>query len=121
MTVKVSEVKTFFQKLGPLSLQALLNLLLTGRASPHVFNGTLNFGDGGEPLECPLQGVLSRGDVGYMHWSREQMERGLLPQVNSWFWFSLLQLRDPLMYQPLSPGGQHAEDAPVSCLGLLYQ
>uniref|UniRef100_M4AHT3 MINDY family member 4B n=1 Tax=Xiphophorus maculatus TaxID=8083 RepID=M4AHT3_XIPMA len=64
-------------------LQALLNLLLTGRASPHVFNGTLQFGEDGQPLERPLQGVLSRSDVGYLHWSREQMERGGLPQVGS--------------------------------------
>ncbi|XP_017163898.1 protein FAM188B2 isoform X1 [Poecilia reticulata] len=63
--------------------QALLNLLLTGRASPHVFNGTLQFGEDGQPLERPLQGVLSRSDVGYLHWSREQMERGGLPQVGS--------------------------------------
>ncbi|XP_047248150.1 inactive ubiquitin carboxyl-terminal hydrolase MINDY-4B isoform X2 [Girardinichthys multiradiatus] len=63
--------------------QALLNLLLTGRASPHVFNGTLQFGEDGQPLEHPLQGVLSRSDVGYLHWSREQMDRGGLPQVGS--------------------------------------
>lgn len=66
---------------SPLSLQALLNLLLTGRACPHVFNGTLYFGEDGLPLERPLQGVLSRSDVGYLHWSREQMERDRLPQV----------------------------------------
>ncbi|XP_067451832.1 inactive ubiquitin carboxyl-terminal hydrolase MINDY-4B [Thunnus thynnus] len=63
--------------------QALLNLLLTGRASPHVFNGTLYFGEDGRPLERPLQGILTRSDVGYLHWSREQMERGRLPQVGS--------------------------------------
>ncbi|XP_030263109.1 inactive ubiquitin carboxyl-terminal hydrolase MINDY-4B isoform X1 [Sparus aurata] len=63
--------------------QALLNLLLTGRASPNVFNGTVNFGEDGRPLEHPLQGVMSRSDVGYLHWSREQMERGRLPPVGS--------------------------------------
>ncbi|KAM4589132.1 inactive ubiquitin carboxyl-terminal hydrolase MINDY-4B [Fundulus diaphanus] len=63
--------------------QALLNLLLTGRASTHVFNGALQFGEDGQPLERPLQGVLSRSDVGYLHWSREQMDRGGLPQVGS--------------------------------------
>lgn len=67
----------------PVCLQALMNLLLTGRASPHVFNGTLYFGQDGLPLRRPLQGVLSRSDVGYLHWSREQMERGSLPQVES--------------------------------------
>ncbi|XP_062416921.1 inactive ubiquitin carboxyl-terminal hydrolase MINDY-4B [Pungitius pungitius] len=63
--------------------QALLNLLLTGKASPNVFNGIQPLGEDGRPLERPLQGLLSRGDVGYLHWSREQMERGRLPQVGS--------------------------------------
>ncbi|XP_027136554.1 inactive ubiquitin carboxyl-terminal hydrolase MINDY-4B [Larimichthys crocea] len=63
--------------------QALLNLLLTGRASPNVFNGTVYVGEDGRPLERPLQGVLTRSDVGYLHWSREEMERGRLPQVGS--------------------------------------
>nr|XP_040034586.1 inactive ubiquitin carboxyl-terminal hydrolase MINDY-4B [Gasterosteus aculeatus aculeatus] len=63
--------------------QALLNLLLTGKASPNVFNGTRSLGEDGHPLEHPLQGLLSRGDVGYLHWSREQMEGGRLPQVGS--------------------------------------
>ncbi|KAG8001725.1 Inactive ubiquitin carboxyl-terminal hydrolase MINDY-4B, partial [Nibea albiflora] len=63
--------------------QALLNLLLTGRASPNVFNGTVHVGEDGHPLERPLQGVLSRSDVGYLHWSREEMEQGRLPQVGS--------------------------------------
>uniref|UniRef100_A0A3Q1K7K9 Deubiquitinating enzyme MINDY-3/4 conserved domain-containing protein n=1 Tax=Anabas testudineus TaxID=64144 RepID=A0A3Q1K7K9_ANATE len=62
--------------------QALLNLLLTGRATPHVFNGTAYLEDG-SPVERPLQGVMSRSDVGYLHWSREQMERDSLPQVGS--------------------------------------
>lgn len=66
-------------------LQALLNLLLTGRASPNVFNGTLHCGEDGRPLQRPLQGVLSRSDVGYLHWNREQMERGRLPLVQSFY------------------------------------
>ncbi|XP_078785981.1 inactive ubiquitin carboxyl-terminal hydrolase MINDY-4B [Oryzias latipes] len=63
--------------------QALLNLLLTGRATPYVFNGTQAVGGGVAPVDPPLQGVLSRGDIGYLHWSREQMDRGRLPQVGS--------------------------------------
>ncbi|XP_054452546.1 inactive ubiquitin carboxyl-terminal hydrolase MINDY-4B [Anoplopoma fimbria] len=63
--------------------QALLNLLLTGKASPNVFNGTRSSGADGRPLDRPLQGVLHRCDVGYLHWSREQMERGRLLQVGS--------------------------------------
>lgn len=64
-------------------MQALLNLLLTGRASPHLFNGMQHFGQDGLPLQRPLQGVLSRSDVGYLRWSREEMERGALPQVQT--------------------------------------
>ncbi|XP_051814042.1 inactive ubiquitin carboxyl-terminal hydrolase MINDY-4B [Acanthochromis polyacanthus] len=63
--------------------QALLNLLLTGKATPHIFNGTLYFDEDGRPLERPLQGVKSRSDIGFLHWSREQMDRGRLPQVGS--------------------------------------
>uniref|UniRef100_A0A3B3DP97 MINDY family member 4B n=1 Tax=Oryzias melastigma TaxID=30732 RepID=A0A3B3DP97_ORYME len=62
---------------------ALLNLLLTGRATPHVCNGTQAPGGGAAPLDPPLQGVLSRGDIGYLHWSREQMDRDRLLQVGS--------------------------------------
>ncbi|KAK2846450.1 hypothetical protein Q5P01_009449 [Channa striata] len=63
--------------------QALLNLLLTGRASPHVFNGTLSSEDDGHPVACPLQGILSRSDMGYLHWNQEQMETDTLPKVGS--------------------------------------
>lgn len=67
-------------------MQALLNLLLTGRASPHLFNGMRHLGQDGLPLQRPLQGVLSRSDVGYLRWSREEMERGALPQVTEHRW-----------------------------------
>ncbi|XP_035239988.1 inactive ubiquitin carboxyl-terminal hydrolase MINDY-4B isoform X1 [Anguilla anguilla] len=63
--------------------QALMNLLLTGRASPNMFNGTLQYDEHGEPLEQPLRGVLSRSDVGYLYWSREQVEHSQLPKVGS--------------------------------------
>ncbi|KAI1893838.1 hypothetical protein AGOR_G00127790 [Albula goreensis] len=63
--------------------QALLNLLLTGRASPNMFNGTLQYNEQGEPLDKPLHGVLSRSDVGYLYWSREQVEHSKLPMVGS--------------------------------------
>uniref|UniRef100_A0A3Q1FRX5 MINDY family member 4B n=1 Tax=Acanthochromis polyacanthus TaxID=80966 RepID=A0A3Q1FRX5_9TELE len=65
------------------TVDALLNLLLTGKATPHIFNGTLYFDEDGRPLERPLQGVKSRSDIGFLHWSREQMDRGRLPQVGS--------------------------------------
>ncbi|XP_057207001.1 inactive ubiquitin carboxyl-terminal hydrolase MINDY-4B isoform X2 [Triplophysa rosa] len=63
--------------------QALLNLLLTGRASPNVFNGTLRNDEQGEPLAHPLHGVLTRSDVGYLLWNREEAEHAKLPQVGS--------------------------------------
>ncbi|KAL2095731.1 hypothetical protein ACEWY4_007879 [Coilia grayii] len=63
--------------------QALLNLLLTGRANPNVFNGTLLYDENGDRLEHPLHGVLARSDVGYLHWSREQVQQGKLPVVGS--------------------------------------
>ncbi|XP_037402511.1 inactive ubiquitin carboxyl-terminal hydrolase MINDY-4B isoform X3 [Pygocentrus nattereri] len=59
--------------------QALLNLLMTGRASPNVFNGTLSYDEDGSPLPQPLHGVLARSDMGYLHWSREQAEHAKLP------------------------------------------
>lgn len=65
------------------SHQALLNLLLTGRANPHVFNGTVLYDERGDVLEHPLHGVLARSDVGYLHWSREQLQQGKLPAVGS--------------------------------------
>ncbi|KAJ8410653.1 hypothetical protein AAFF_G00186100 [Aldrovandia affinis] len=63
--------------------QALMNLLLTGRASPNVFNGTLQYDEHGDPLEQPLHGILARSDVGYLHWSREQVDHSKLPMVGS--------------------------------------
>ncbi|KAJ3590458.1 hypothetical protein NHX12_008409 [Muraenolepis orangiensis] len=63
--------------------QALVNLLLTGRASPHVFNGTLSRGADGHCLERPLHGVKGRSQVGFLHWSREQQDRQALSQVGS--------------------------------------
>ncbi|XP_076832992.1 inactive ubiquitin carboxyl-terminal hydrolase MINDY-4B [Brachyhypopomus gauderio] len=52
--------------------QALLNLLLTGRASPNVFNGTQLLDEHGCALEHPLHGILTRSDVGYLYWSQQQ-------------------------------------------------
>ncbi|XP_069829995.1 inactive ubiquitin carboxyl-terminal hydrolase MINDY-4B [Dendropsophus ebraccatus] len=61
--------------------QAVLNLMLTGRASPHVFNGDQALDD--HNLEQKYHGVHARSDVGYLHWSREEMEQDRLPQVGS--------------------------------------
>ncbi|XP_075058069.1 inactive ubiquitin carboxyl-terminal hydrolase MINDY-4B [Mixophyes fleayi] len=61
--------------------QAVLNLMLTGRASPHVFNGDQALDP--ERLGQKHHGVLTRTDVGYLQWSREEMEQDKLPQVGS--------------------------------------
>ncbi|XP_044148198.1 inactive ubiquitin carboxyl-terminal hydrolase MINDY-4B [Bufo gargarizans] len=61
--------------------QAVLNLMLTGRASPHVFNGDQALND--QNVEEKYHGVLARSDVGYLHWSREEMEQDRLPKVGS--------------------------------------
>ncbi|XP_062872804.1 inactive ubiquitin carboxyl-terminal hydrolase MINDY-4B isoform X4 [Trichomycterus rosablanca] len=63
--------------------QALLNLLLTGRASPNVFNGNMYCDEHGSSMSRPLHGVLSRSDVGYLYWSREEAEHASLPKVGS--------------------------------------
>ncbi|XP_069476472.1 inactive ubiquitin carboxyl-terminal hydrolase MINDY-4B [Ambystoma mexicanum] len=62
--------------------QAILNAILTGRASPNVFNGDQKFDEQGKE-QAPLHGVLVRSDVGYLQWSREEMEQDRLLQVGS--------------------------------------
>ncbi|TSN57748.1 Inactive ubiquitin carboxyl-terminal hydrolase MINDY-4B [Bagarius yarrelli] len=72
-------------KLDNFTERALLNLLLTGRASPNVFNGKLSCDEYGNTLEKPLHGVLTRSNVGYLHWSREQAEHASLPAMEHVF------------------------------------
>ncbi|XP_041127049.1 inactive ubiquitin carboxyl-terminal hydrolase MINDY-4B-like isoform X2 [Polyodon spathula] len=64
--------------------QALLNLMLTGRASPNVFNGNIQYDDQGSPLPLPLHGVLIRSDVGYLHWNREVGSMLKTPKLPIW-------------------------------------
>ncbi|XP_067850706.1 inactive ubiquitin carboxyl-terminal hydrolase MINDY-4B [Heptranchias perlo] len=63
--------------------QALINLMLTGRASPNVFNGDLQYDDQGALLKEPQHGVLARSDVGYLYWNRRELDHDKLPQVGS--------------------------------------
>ncbi|ELW65161.1 Protein FAM188B2 [Tupaia chinensis] len=64
---------------GFLCRQAVLNLILTGRASPHVFNGC----EEGESQEI-FHGVLARSDVGYLQWGKDaSSEDDRLSQVGS--------------------------------------
>ncbi|CAK6441544.1 unnamed protein product [Pipistrellus nathusii] len=62
---------------GFLCRQAVLNMVLTGRASPHVFNGCQN----GKSQEM-LHGVPARSDIGYLQWGKRTSEDGL-SQVGS--------------------------------------
>ncbi|XP_039711049.1 inactive ubiquitin carboxyl-terminal hydrolase MINDY-4B [Pteropus medius] len=63
---------------GFLCRQAVLNMVLTGRANPNVFNGCQN----GKSQEI-LHGVLTRSDIGYLQWSKNTSEDDRLSQVGS--------------------------------------
>uniref|UniRef100_A0A667IA54 Ubiquitin carboxyl-terminal hydrolase MINDY n=2 Tax=Lynx canadensis TaxID=61383 RepID=A0A667IA54_LYNCA len=63
---------------GFLCRQAVLNMILTGRASPNVFNGCQK----GKSQEI-LHGVLTRSDVGYLWWGKDTSEDDRLSQVGS--------------------------------------
>ncbi|XP_006868062.1 PREDICTED: protein FAM188B2-like [Chrysochloris asiatica] len=63
---------------GFLCRQAVLNMILTGRASPNVFNGCQN----GSSQEV-LHGVLARSEVGYLRWGKDTSEGDRLSQVGS--------------------------------------
>ncbi|XP_023559855.1 inactive ubiquitin carboxyl-terminal hydrolase MINDY-4B [Octodon degus] len=63
---------------GFLCRQAVLNLVLTGRASPNVFNGC----EKGESQER-LHGVLARSEIGYLQWCQDSSEDNRLSQVGS--------------------------------------
>ncbi|XP_052034688.1 inactive ubiquitin carboxyl-terminal hydrolase MINDY-4B [Apodemus sylvaticus] len=58
--------------------QAVLNLILTGRASPNVFN---SYEEGRS--EEALHGVLTRSDIGYLQWSKNASDSHQLSQVGS--------------------------------------
>ncbi|XP_035307473.1 inactive ubiquitin carboxyl-terminal hydrolase MINDY-4B [Cricetulus griseus] len=58
--------------------QAVINMILTGRASPNVFNGY----EKGSSEET-LHGVLTRSDIGYLQWGKDSSEHDRLSQVGS--------------------------------------
>ncbi|XP_042636790.1 inactive ubiquitin carboxyl-terminal hydrolase MINDY-4B [Orycteropus afer afer] len=58
--------------------QAVLNMILTGRASPNVFNGCQK----GSSQEV-LHGILARSDVGYLQWCKDISEGDKMSQVGS--------------------------------------
>ncbi|XP_023411192.2 inactive ubiquitin carboxyl-terminal hydrolase MINDY-4B [Loxodonta africana] len=63
---------------GFLCRQAVLNMILTGRASPNVFNGCQK-----GSFQEVLHGVLARSDVGYLQWGRGTLKGDRLSQVGS--------------------------------------
>ncbi|XP_039213903.1 inactive ubiquitin carboxyl-terminal hydrolase MINDY-4B isoform X2 [Crotalus tigris] len=62
--------------------QAILNLILTGRANPHVFNGCQKLDTEGS-MQKLLHGVHSRSNVGYLRWSKEEAEQHRSLKVGS--------------------------------------
>lgn len=52
-------------------------MILTGRASPNVFNGC----EKGRSQET-LRGVLTRSDVGYLQWGKDALEDDRLSQAS---------------------------------------
>uniref|UniRef100_A0A8C0X0N4 Ubiquitin carboxyl-terminal hydrolase MINDY n=1 Tax=Castor canadensis TaxID=51338 RepID=A0A8C0X0N4_CASCN len=63
---------------GFLCRQAVLNLILIGRASPNVFNGC----EKGKSQDI-LRGVLTRSDIGYLQWGKDPSEGDRLSQAGS--------------------------------------
>ncbi|XP_019328927.1 PREDICTED: protein FAM188B2 [Aptenodytes forsteri] len=59
--------------------QAVLSLLLTGRASPHELDGGQEPGPGGRGIEAWRR----RGPVGYLHWGRSQAEQQVCPRLRT--------------------------------------
>ncbi|XP_021115007.1 inactive ubiquitin carboxyl-terminal hydrolase MINDY-4B [Heterocephalus glaber] len=63
---------------GFLCRQAVLNMILTGREGPNVFNGF----EKGKSLES-LHGILTRSDVGYLQWGQDNSGDDRFSQVGS--------------------------------------
>ncbi|KAM5292433.1 inactive ubiquitin carboxyl-terminal hydrolase MINDY-4B [Ctenodactylus gundi] len=63
---------------GFLCRQAVLNMILTGKASPNVFNGC----EKGESQER-LRGVVARSDIGYLQWGQDASKDDRFSQVGS--------------------------------------
>ncbi|CAO2613079.1 Inactive ubiquitin carboxyl-terminal hydrolase MINDY-4B [Lemmus lemmus] len=70
--------------------QAVINMILTGRASPNVFNGY----EKGRSEET-LHGVLARSDVGYLQWGKDTSEGDRLSQVSALVLNSITRMQVP--------------------------
>lgn len=46
--------------------QAMINLMLTGRAAANVFNGDIEFNKRGRKLPHPLNGIKGRSEIGFL-------------------------------------------------------
>jgi len=46
--------------------QAMINLLLTGRAAANVFNGDIEYNKNGRKLSHPLNGIKDRSEIGFL-------------------------------------------------------
>ncbi|KAK0048918.1 inactive ubiquitin carboxyl-terminal hydrolase MINDY-4B [Biomphalaria pfeifferi] len=50
--------------------QSLINLALTGSATPHLHNGELLYDDKGNLLPHPVHGIQTRSQIGFMFWDK---------------------------------------------------
>ncbi|XP_012944658.1 inactive ubiquitin carboxyl-terminal hydrolase MINDY-4B [Aplysia californica] len=50
--------------------QSLINLALTGRATPHMHNGDLLYDSKGQLLPKPVHGIKSRSQAGFLFWDK---------------------------------------------------
>ncbi|KAI0227954.1 Inactive ubiquitin carboxyl-terminal hydrolase MINDY-4B [Lamellibrachia satsuma] len=62
----------------------LVNLLLTGRASKYIHNGTLVYDKDGEVLEPPLVGLGERSEIGLLFWEKKE-DQGDRTEVGSMY------------------------------------
>ncbi|CAH1781891.1 unnamed protein product, partial [Owenia fusiformis] len=51
---------------------ALVNLLLTGRATRHLHNGKIDYSEDGEALNQPMVGILERSEIGFLYWHKDE-------------------------------------------------
>lgn len=54
---------------------ALLNLVLTGVATPYLHNSTIYYDSNGESLKIPQVGIQNRSEIGILYWDSTENEK----------------------------------------------